>query len=106
MPSIKKLNKASKHLRWGNTDNKVYSLTRWVKFRKRHIERQLSFSNLECAICKVLFVHTKDIQCDHITPIAKGGQIYDHANIQLLCRTCHTRKTNKERYDNLYHTDV
>jgi 5-methylcytosine-specific restriction protein A len=32
---------------------------------------------------------------DHILPLAEGGT-EDSFNIQALCATCHTRKTNRE----------
>lgn len=37
-------------------------------------------------------------EADHIVPLASGGEPYDLANIQWLCKTCNTRKgarTNK-----------
>lgn len=33
---------------------------------------------------------------DHIVPIERGGERYDVANGQCLCRVCHGRKTRRE----------
>ncbi len=33
-----------------------------------------------------------DLTCDHIVPTSKGGEWYDPANIQVLCRSCNDRK--------------
>ena len=35
-------------------------------------------------------------ECDHITPLSKGGAEYDLSNLQCLCRTCHIAKTRLE----------
>ena len=36
------------------------------------------------------------LEADHIVPMEKGGDFYDLANIQTLCRVCHIRKTEGE----------
>jgi 5-methylcytosine-specific restriction protein A len=33
---------------------------------------------------------------DHIIPIARGGEVYDKANLQVLCRWHHDQKTGRE----------
>lgn len=33
---------------------------------------------------------------DHITPLAEGGDKYDHQNFQSLCRPHHTEKTTAD----------
>ncbi len=35
-------------------------------------------------------------ECDHIVPIALGGDEYDLKNLQTLCERCHKRKTARE----------
>lgn len=32
-------------------------------------------------------------EVDHVTAIARGGAHYDEANLQALCKGCHSRKT-------------
>ncbi len=38
-------------------------------------------------------------ECDHIVPIALGGDEYDLKNLQTLCDKCHKRKTAGEGKD-------
>ena len=35
-------------------------------------------------------------ECDHVIPLAAGGEPYDLDNIQVLCRRCHWDKTGAE----------
>ncbi|MGW1678515.1 HNH endonuclease [Saccharopolyspora sp. NPDC002376] len=35
-------------------------------------------------------------QVDHIRPLSQGGAMFDHANAQSLCATCHDHKTRAE----------
>lgn len=35
-------------------------------------------------------------QVDHIIPVADGGALYDHANLQALCALDHDKKTKAE----------
>ena len=37
------------------------------------------------------------LECDHIRPLHRGGDPYDPANLQTLCRPCHIEKTAGER---------
>ena len=37
------------------------------------------------------------LQCDHIQPIAHGGDKWDESNLQAICRSCHLAKTRIER---------
>jgi len=37
---------------------------------------------------------TKDLQYDHVTPFSKGGETAA-ANLQVLCRKCNLKKSNK-----------
>jgi 5-methylcytosine-specific restriction protein A len=36
-------------------------------------------------------------ELDHIKPIRLGGEMYDIENLQSLCKSCHGRKSAKER---------
>ena len=38
---------------------------------------------------------TQDLEIDHITPYCFGGK-NEAGNLQLLCVTCHRKKTSKE----------
>ncbi|MDD9991492.1 MAG: HNH endonuclease signature motif containing protein [Rhodospirillales bacterium] len=35
-------------------------------------------------------------ECDHVTPLDRGGAAYDMANCQTLCTGCHIEKTRAE----------
>jgi hypothetical protein len=58
----------------------------------------------QCAECKNWFPK-KEVECDHITPAGTLKSFEDLAEFvrklagpqQVLCRTCHTNKTNNER---------
>lgn len=36
------------------------------------------------------------MEVDHKTPLHRGGDLYDPANLQALCRSCHIGKTAAE----------
>ena len=36
------------------------------------------------------------LECDHVTPVHRGGALWDLANLQALCRGCHVAKTAGE----------
>jgi superfamily II DNA or RNA helicase len=50
--------------------------------------------NYVCASCKKVFSNRKDLQVDHIKPMAKGGRTVE-SNLQILCRFCNQRKGDK-----------
>ncbi|MBR5514478.1 MAG: DEAD/DEAH box helicase family protein [Ruminococcus sp.] len=47
-----------------------------------------------CANCREEFDTRKYLQVDHIIPMAKGG-LTVRENLQILCRTCNMRKSDK-----------
>jgi 5-methylcytosine-specific restriction endonuclease McrA len=49
-----------------------------------------------CQDCRRGPFPEKDLECDHIVPIAKGGKKYDPENCQTLCKYCHRKKTKKD----------
>ena len=60
--------------------------------RWQHLRRLvLDAANWRCAKCGA-FAN----ECDHIQPLQHGGDPYDEANLQCLCRACHVAKTRKE----------
>ena len=36
------------------------------------------------------------LEVDHVIPLDKGGDPWDLANLQALCRDCHIKKTRRE----------
>ncbi len=47
-----------------------------------------------CACCGRTFDTRRYLQIDHIVPMAKGGRTVPE-NLQVLCRTCNMRKSDK-----------
>lgn len=73
---------------WATPSKRNQVLDKW-KWRKtaedflRHHPR--------CAWCGA-----EATQVDHIIPVADGGALYDHANLQSLCTPHHDEKTKAE----------
>lgn len=42
------------------------------------------------------------LEVDHIVPLHRGGDEWDSANLQALCRTCHIYKSRLERLHPLW----
>lgn len=60
----------------------------WKKARDRYLmEHPL------CAHCLAKGRRWPADEVDHIVPLRQGGDKYDEANLQSLCRRCHARKT-------------
>lgn len=78
-------------------DDSFYHNTHWRKLRDYYIK-----SHPLCEECKRKGRVRKATEVDHITPISDGGSRYNTANLQALCKSCHSRKTmkeiNKKRY--------
>ena len=60
------------------------------KSRKRIFLRLGERDGFHCQICKA----TTDLTVDHIVPLTKDGP-NDLSNLQILCRTCNSRKGSK-----------
>ena len=56
----------------------------------KHRKTLLELANNKCVICG----STADLCIDHIVPITKGGSD-DLDNLQILCRSCNSRKKNR-----------
>jgi 5-methylcytosine-specific restriction endonuclease McrA len=37
-----------------------------------------------------------NMDVDHITPVAQGGDMWEESNLQCLCTECHREKTNND----------
>ena len=60
---------------------------RWAHVRRIVLERD----NWRCQSCG-----SYGNECDHVTPLQRGGDPYDEGNLQCLCRGCHLAKTRRE----------
>ena len=61
---------------------------RWALLRLRVFERD----GWRCVQCG----RAGRLECDHVRPLHRGGDPYDPANLQTLCRGCHVAKTAGE----------
>lgn len=74
-----------------NAAARGYCSPGWFATRKRILIRD----EYQCRSCKKLCHAKCDAHIDHIIPKSKGGSD-DESNLQLLCRSCHARKTLEE----------
>lgn len=66
----------------------VYNSARW-----KYLRHMVLFEHPICQHCE----NALAVDVDHITPIEQGGQPYERANVQALCKQCHGRKTKREQ---------
>jgi 5-methylcytosine-specific restriction protein A len=73
--------------------SKLYSTAGWGKMRSR----QLSNAPL-CQRCAQYDLVTPAVHVDHVVP-HKGDRklVFDAGNLQSLCHSCHSHKTNLEK---------
>ena len=69
-----------------DTKNDSYE---WRKQRKKFLD-EIQDNEKFCVIC----LKKEDITVDHIIPRNKGG-LHDFTNLQLLCRSCNSKKADK-----------
>ena len=58
---------------------------RWVRLRLQVLNRD----GYRCVLCG----RAGKLECDHITPMRRGGDPWALDNLQTLCRVCHVEKT-------------
>jgi len=56
-------------------------------------QTQIENDKYQCAICKKYF-YNEELTMDHVDPWSKGGRT-ELSNTQLLCRSCNSKKGNK-----------
>ena len=61
---------------------------RWERLRLEILARD----GYRCRTCG----RAGRLEVDHVTPISKGGDPWNPANLQSLCRGCHLDKTRGE----------
>ena len=71
---------------------RIYNSSHWKRLRLLKLSEEPL-----CRACKAEGIVEPAVDCDHIIPLAEGGQPYDYEGIQPLCRECHGRKTLNER---------
>lgn len=70
-----------------------------IEVREKIFER----NNYQCQSCQKIDLTTKNLQVDHIIPLAQGGA-NDMSNLQTLCAKCNREKSAKldPRFRRLY----
>ena len=61
---------------------------RWARVRRATFDRD----GWRCVRCS----RAGRLECDHVVPLDRGGDPWDLANLQTLCRRCHIEKTRGE----------
>ena len=51
-------------------------------------------NNYQCQSCQTIDLSAKNLQIDHIIPLAQGGS-NDFSNLQTLCAKCNRAKSSK-----------
>jgi 5-methylcytosine-specific restriction endonuclease McrA len=70
----------------------------YVRSDALRANRKANGGALRCSNCQRLLTNGPDgeesrPEVDHIVPLALGGDLVAPSNIQVLCRTCHKKKT-------------
>lgn len=68
---------------------RIYNSSKWRNTVKAIKDRDKGL----CQHCLDKGLITPGTDCDHITPVSKGGNKWSYSNLQLLCRECHKKKT-------------
>ncbi len=80
-------------------DKAWYTSYQWRQIRDAHLKEFPLCQCTSSAYCEhepgeCLSNHQPEV--DHIIPISKGGNRTARANLQTLCKSCHSRKTKQE----------
>ena len=99
-PKAKRSNYLPKRKPFGrrkNPNKQIYNSKRWRDFRTVYIQ-----ANPFCEECLKKDIYTdatgKRGVVDHIDPINNGGAVFDKANVQTLCNSCHNKKSAREAH--------
>lgn len=104
--AVTEYQKRNKHLireglrRWRKNNRAKYLLQKYLRrnaegsFTQTDIDNLLRTQEHKCNGCNKVFSGTLKYEVDHIIPISKGGSNWP-ANLQLLCRSCNARKSDK-----------
>ena len=77
----------------GGVPNQFYRNAPWRHLRKSWLE-----DNPLCKDCRDNKRLTPATVVDHVKPIRLGGAPLDRNNLMSLCKSCHARKSAKERH--------
>ncbi|MCA9312292.1 MAG: HNH endonuclease [Phycisphaerales bacterium] len=63
----------------------------------QHLRRWFLMRHPLCQHCQRDGRTTPATEVDHVVPIRAGGARLDQANLQALCKSCHSRKTVRDQ---------
>lgn len=73
---------------------KIYNSRKWKQVRDYVRVRD----NFLCQACLRNGIDTIGVECDHIIELSDDiSNAYDSENVELLCVSCHCKKTEKEK---------
>lgn len=74
---------------------------KWNSARKKAFKDTLLKNGVyQCKMCKKTFSNHSDLNIDHVKPVAKGGK-NNVGNLNLLCKSCNSKKGSKEKMEHL-----
>lgn len=76
--------------RGGRTESSRVTGTRQWRVLRERVKRRAGYE------CEIDGCEAEAIAVDHITPVSAGGEPYDEANCQALCKRHHDAKTAAE----------
>lgn len=77
-------------------DERPSASRRGYDVRWRKIRRMVLREEPLCVECEKAGRVTAANEVDHIIPLRQGGT-HERSNLQPLCKSCHSKKTNRER---------
>lgn len=83
---------ARQYYREHSNPNPFYKDPLWIKTSKIKLKR-----NPLCERCLQHDVVRKSEEVDHIVPISQGGPKFAMTNLQALCKSCHSQKTQTDK---------
>ena len=75
----------------GQASRTIHNSRRW-----RRLRRAVLACEPLCRCCEAAGRANAAAEVDHVVPIGRGGEEWDRANLQPLCRACHEAKSARE----------
>lgn len=98
---MKKISTSAKQKYYKQTVKEKQAVSVSYDYEWREFSKEYRVSNPFCVEClKLGNYNAKNTHVDHIVPLEKAPERkYDDSNLQTLCRSCHGKKTFKEKLE-------